>query len=309
MFACSTFRRLSLFAVAICLALAPEAARAAGVKVIKQKIVQGKPEAPEQVFNDPQYFDREIQDAWTEARPQTTSDIVADLSKANRFGNGFTPYHINLTLASSGPVGVQRYGYNAVMVTYTLNNSYLRFTSTVPGPTPKSMDPTIDVHFDTTYSALIGLPMNGAKTKLTWSNTEITRVHATSRSVLVGLATTFVNLFSNGGARVSLENRINLSNEKMKKQIESRLARLDALVAGLRAQGYTKLMSEVQNGQLVLTAINNVSAPLRVNPSAIRPLNTHLNAFRDLPKLNPGERVGLNPQPLPPRNIKSLLLR
>jgi hypothetical protein len=166
----------------------------------------------------------------------------------------------------------------------------------------------VSARFDVTHSTIIGLPMNGAKSSVKWSHTEITRVQAQSKSVLAGVASAFVNMFSNGGARVSLQNLINVPNTQMKKQIESRLARLDALVAGLRSQGYTKLTSQVQNGQLVLTAIKEILPNANAN-AMVQPLNTHLSAMRALSKTSPADRVGLNPQPLPPRDAKSVLVR
>ena len=251
----NSIRRASLFAVVACVGMLPSVSRADGVAIYKQDVIAGKAGKAQTVFNDPQFFDREVQNAWNVARPMIEQAVKKELGKSNRFGNGFTLYDITFDLARSGPVHIEPWGSGAMKLTFTLNQNHLRFTSTVPGPTPKSWDPTIDVNFDMTLSMVITLPRLGTTTRITWVGANITRVHANSRSVLVAIAKFFVDSFVRGGSRGLLQVGINYANATMQTRLNIPLGRPDSIIAGLSKLGYDKLTSRVQNGMMIVTLV------------------------------------------------------
>ncbi len=296
-------RGFSLLATLAVVGLLPGIAAADGLAIYKQEILSGKAGPAQQVFNDPAFFGRAINAAWAAARPELERQLKSELGKSNRFGRGFTLYDIVLNFARSGPVQVQAHGANAVLLTYTLNGNYLRVTSTVPGPTPKSWDPTIHVNFNLQLRMVVTLPRPGTAARVTWISANLTRVEARSKSVLVAIAKFFVDSFVKGGTRGLLERGINLANSKLSAKVNVSLGSPDRILTALRPAGFTGYKAEVLGGRVVLTLTRTTS----IRDSIFRPVpkgglpGPGGVLQRPTGSSSPGGNVALNPQPLPPR--------
>jgi hypothetical protein len=298
-----TFGRVCLFAAVACVGMLPSPSRADGFQIYRETRI-GKDGQSQLVLNDARFFDREVQNLWNLARPQIEQRVKADLGKPNGFGSGFTLYNITFDLARTGPVRIEPWGSGALMVTLTLSNNHLRVTTTVPGPTPKSWDPTIDVRFDATLRMVITMPRPGAKTRVTWVGANVTRAQASSRSAIVAVAKFFVDSFSNGGSRALLQSLMNIANAQMQSRADFPLTRIDAPIEALRKQGYTKHTSRLQNGQVIVTMIKEQAAGVAALQGVAK-----MQAARNLGMAQSQsslansrvDQVLLNPQPLPPR--------
>jgi len=248
----STRRWVSMFAAAALFGMLPSVSKAAGVQVYKQEIVGAKPGQAQLFFNDPLFFDREVQKAWNTARPLIEQRIGSELRKAH-YGD-YHLYDIHVKLAQSGVVRLAPYGTSAMKISYVLKNNHVDAKVDIPW-VPGFLEPKFNVNFDATVSIIVTLPRIGAPTKVTWVGAQLDRVTVSPGNLSGSIAKFFVDHFTTGGSRELLRRAMTYANTHLQTRIDLPLRNVDTLIANAAKLGYNAITSRVQGNNLLVTLI------------------------------------------------------
>ncbi len=275
----------------------PLTASANGLAIFKQEVNNGKAQSPSQVWQDSAFFSRAVDRAWAKIRPDLEWKIVQELGRGDRFARGFTFYRISLNLARTGQLRLEPRGGNEMLMTFTLNGTYLRFTSTLPGPLGSWADPTMEVRFNAAVRMVVTLPSTSADPKVTWIGGQITWLQLHTKNVLVGAA---IAVVGPQNVQKIMQWGLNFANSKLSKEVNIPLGKVSPLMQPLRRLGYTEMHSQVQNGRVVVTLIKRTHKSSVANLAKAKAKAKATTASQPGPG-NRLDNVLLNPQPLPPR--------
>jgi hypothetical protein len=181
------------FAVLLGAGLAAPCLASTGLQILVQPWDPHTPSAQvaSSVFDQPTFFDDQLNAAWTLARSPICNQLTTDLGKSNLLGAGYTLYDIDCTMGSSGSFVVHSVKNGQVWAEFDVGGNTIEATTTQPSVCGSECDPRFSITYNLALDVnftLIPLQVDTAQATVTLTNIDSKNLAGDVLKAVVGFS-------------------------------------------------------------------------------------------------------------------------
>jgi len=263
--AMKTIRRILFVAAAF--ALAPLAASAQGLEVLKQNVYGSDARPSQVVYADAKLFQTAIDRAINENRNDIANDIKRELGKGDRVARGVTLYNMTLHL---GKATVRFVSNDRFEATIPGNHFYAR--ATTPSVFGSYADPAIEINFDVMLSGRLVMP---TRTNPTLSAADaivsVPRLTVKGRNITGNVGVAILS-FAKTVAKREFQQAVDKHLQRdVTNQVNARLRSANNVIRPLFTQNYAEVTARIDAARQMLQITMTHRASLIPPGPIVRP--------------------------------------
>lgn len=226
---------------------------------------QWNPQGFKSEYNQPTIVKYMLDNAWTQSRDDSCTNLKQSLGKPDAVIKGQTLYDIVCSMGQTGTLRIKnelaaRGG--DVQLEYYVSGNYLEFTSTQPTAAGKWADPRMSVSYDLDLISKIGVG-SAPGVSVSSAVAYVRNAHIDSHGVIADVVLDFVKVLSAAlgqNFQAMAESQINSQKVDLTGLLRNRIGPVNAILQGFASNGYTEMYGKMNGGTLGLYLVGKTYA-------------------------------------------------